>query len=329
MESVLASGRMILGTRKSMSLWFSGAVGLIAAFAYYLSVPPAYEYQTDVFVGEYASDDGFQSFEPVSATESFILDKLLVARTTPELRGVGVEQARTAAIITVVEAGKTIRIHSVSAEDGIDRVKAVHRFVADGILARLKPRAAYMKARLENRLSAAEQGLRVVSNSLATFSEIVVEAKDSESKTMEQASKLADQIGGVERPVASSSAQVAGAREGMGNDATDVSIRGQLSMYKKLGLADIPFLRADSARTVLALRQTAVQSQQTISELTNQIAVFQEPAVTEFVSRSASPRRPVLGFLLIGLVVGFATYYAMRAIFKGKPGWRSDARPAS
>ena len=320
---------MILGTRKSMSLWFAGAVGLIAAFLYYLSVPPAYEYQTDVFVGEYASVDGFQSFEPVSVTELFVFDKLLVARTTPELRRLGVEQARTGAIITVVEAGKTIRISSVSAEDGIDRVKAVHRFIADGILARLKPRAAYMKAQLENRLSAAEQGLKVVSNSLATFSEIVADAKDSELKTMEQASKLADQIAGVERSVASPSAQVAGAGEGTGNDAIDVSIRGQLSVYKKLGLADIPFLRADSARTVLALRQTAVQSQQTISELTNQIAVFQEPAVTQFVSRSVSPRRPGLGLLVVALVAGLATYHAMRAILKGKSGWRSDARSAS
>ena len=323
--------RMIVDIRKNMLLWFAGAVGLVAAFAYFMSgVSPTHEYLTDVFIGEYASDEGFQSFEPVSATESFILDKLFVAPTAPELSKLGVEQVRLVAIIKVVEAGKTIRILSVSEEGGIDSVKAVHGFIADGILARLKPRAAYVKARLDNRLSSAEEALKVASNSLAVFSEIVANSKASESQTLEQARNLADQIADVEHSVqGSSSATVTGSGKGTGNDANGSGIRDQLSMYKKLGLAEIPFLRADSARTLVALGQTVTQSRQTIRELTDQIAVFREPAVTEFVSRSVSSKKPrLLGLLLVGLVAAFAAYFAMRAM-KGISGGRPGARSAS
>ncbi|MGB8398417.1 hypothetical protein, partial [Bradyrhizobium sp.] len=96
-----------------------------------------------------------------------------------------------------------------------------------------------------------------------------------------------------------------------------MGIRGQLAMYQKLGLAEIPFLRADSARTVVALGQTVTQTRQTIKDLKDQIAVFREPAVTQFVSRSVSPTRP--GFLmplLVGLVAGLAAFFAARIILK-------------
>lgn len=297
------------------------AAGLIAALTYFASGPfPMYEYRTNVFVGEYFTEDGFHSFEPVSLTEAFVYDNLFVAPTTPDLSKLGVKEVRSAAIITVIDAGKTIRIRSVSAEDGVDRVRAVHQFVADGILARLRPSAAFVKARLENRLLSAEEGLKVVSDNLAFFSEIVVDAKASEAKTREQARKLADQIAEVERLGKGSSPPAAtGGGEGTGNEATELSIRGQLAMYQKLGLAEIPFLRADSARTIVSLGQTAAQSRQTIRDLTAQMAVFREPAVTQFVSRVVSPTRP--GLLLpavVGLVAGLGTYYAARAIARGK-----------
>jgi hypothetical protein len=179
---------MTVNIRKNMLPWLAGAVGFVAAFAYYMSgVSPTHEYLTDVFVGEYASDDGFQPFEPVSATESFILDKLFVTPAAPELSKLGVEQVRLVAIIKVVEAGKTIRILSVSEEDGIDRVKAVHRFIADGILARLKPRAAYLKARLDNRLLSAEEALKGAANSLAVFSEIVANSNPNHKRWIRRA----------------------------------------------------------------------------------------------------------------------------------------------
>jgi uncharacterized coiled-coil protein SlyX len=306
---------------KRKSLLFAVAGGLIAALAYFASgVFPSYEYRTDVFVGEHATDDGFQSFEPVSATELFVRDTLLFAPATEELIKFGVKEPRLFAIITIVEGGQTIRIHSVSAENDIDRVKAVHRFVADGILTRLKPRAAYVRARLDNRLSSAEEGLKFASNNLAIFSEIVADAKASEAETLEQARKLTHQIQELDRSEQDSARPArTGGGEGTGNEATDLSIRGQLAMYQKLGLAEIPFLRADSARTIVSLGQTAAQSRQTIKELTNQITVFREPAVTQFVSRSVSPTRPrLLALLVVGLVAGLATYYAARAILRGK-----------
>ena len=308
---------MMVDVRRNMSLWLAGAVGLVAAFAYFMiGGSPTYEYLTDVFVGEYASDDGFQPFEPVSATESFILDKLFVAPTTPELSRFGVEQLRSVVIVKVVEAGKTIRILSVSDEEGVDRVKAVHRFIADGILARLKPRATYVKTRLNNRLLSAQEALKVASDNLAVFSEIVANSKASELQTLDQARSLADQIAGVERPPRGSrSAEGADGGKGAGNEAVGPGARDQLSMYKKLGLAEIPFLRADSARTVVALGQTVTQSRQTIRELTEQVSAFREPVVAEFVLRSVSSKRPrILGLVLVGLIAAFASYYAIRAI---------------
>lgn len=314
---------MVMDSSKTRSLWLAGVVvGLIAALAYYaIGVVPLYEYRTDVFVGEHANDDGFQTFEPVSATESFILDTLFVAPTTPELNRLKVKQVRWAANITVVEAGKTIRIHSMSAEDGVDRIRAVHQFIADGILARLKPRAAYIKARLDSRLLSAEEGLKVASNNLAIFSEIVADAEASEVKTRERARELADQIAGIERSGRRSSPAVTTGGEGVDNEVTSLSVRGQLDMYQKLGLAEIPFLRADSARTVVSLSQTGAQSRQAVRDLTEQIGVFREPTVTQFMLRSVSPTRSGLLLpMIIGLVAGLVTYYAARAIFKRKLG---------
>jgi hypothetical protein len=308
---------MTMESNKRNSLWFAGAVGLIAALAYSaIGVLPSYEYRTDVFVGEYATDDGFQSFEPVAATERFVLDTLLTAPTNEELRKLGVREARLGAIISVVEAGKVIRIQTVAAEDGIERLKAIHSFVADGILARLKPRAMYVRARLDTRLSSAEESLKSASNNQAVFSEIVADAKASEARTREQARKLAEQIATLDGSE-QGSPPPAGARENAGNETAEPNIRGQLAMYQKLGLAEIPFLRADSARTIVALEQTINQSRQTIKDLTDQVAVFREPAVTQFLSRSHSPTRPGrLMQLLVGLVAGLAAFFVARIILR-------------
>jgi hypothetical protein len=312
---------MIMDFSKRKPLLFAVAAGLIAALAYFVSgVFPAYEYRTDVFIGEYATDDSFHSFEPVAATELFVRDTLFLQPTTEELRRLGVAELRSSAIITIVEAGQTIRIHSVSVESDIDRVMAVHRFVSDGILARLRPRAAYVRARLNNRLSSAEERLKSASGNLAIFSEIATDARASQAKTLELARKLTYQIPELDQSEKDSNPP---ARTGVGaetGNAADLSIRGQLAMYQKLGLAEIPFLRADSARTVVSLGQTAAQSLQTINDLSQQITAFREPTVTEFVARSVSPTKPrVLVLLMVGLVAGFATYYvAARAIPKGK-----------
>jgi hypothetical protein len=306
---------MNMDSRKLRSVWFAVIVGIVAAFAYHLSgVFPTYEYRTDIFVGEYTTGDGFQAFEPISSTEQFVRDTLLIAPTTEELRKLGVSEVRTAAVVSTVEAGKVLRVHSVSPEDGLDRVKAIHRFIADSILERLKPRVSYTRTRLDNRLSSAQENLKAASNEAVIFSEIIAEAKASEVKTREQARKLADQIAeldGLGRGLPSP----ATSGEGAPTETMDFSIRGQLSMYQKLGLAEIPFLRADTARAVVELGKTIAQSRQSIKDLNDQIAVFREPAVTQFVSRSVSPVRPaLLVLLMVGLVAGLATYYTTRML---------------
>jgi hypothetical protein len=306
---------MNMDSSKLRSVLFAAIIGIVAAFAYHLSgVFPAYEYRTDIFVGEYATGDGFQAFEPISATEQFVRDTLLIAPTTEELRKLGVSEVRTAAIVATVEAGKVLRVHSVSPEDGVDRVKAIHRFVADGILERLKPRVSYARARLDSRLSLAQENLKAALNEAVIFSEIMAEAKASEVKTREQARKLADQI--AELDGAGRGVTLPNTRgDGAPTETIDLSIRGQLSMYQKLGLAEIPLLRADTARTGVSLREAVAQSRLAIRDLNSQIAVFREPAVTQFVSRSVSPARPaLLVLLMVGLVAGLATYYATRMI---------------
>ena len=122
---------MNIDSSKLRSVWFAALVGIVAAFAYHRSgVLPTYEYRTDIFAGEYATGDGFQAFEPISATEQFVRDTLLIAPTTEELRKLGVSEVRTAAVVAAVEAGKVLRVRSVSPEDGVDRRKGhspVHR----------------------------------------------------------------------------------------------------------------------------------------------------------------------------------------------------------
>lgn len=57
---------------KQKSLGFAGAVGLVAAIAYSaIGVFPAYEYRTDVFVGEYALTMVFNPSSP-SLRPSFL-----------------------------------------------------------------------------------------------------------------------------------------------------------------------------------------------------------------------------------------------------------------
>jgi len=306
---------MVMNSTRRKSLFIASVVGLAAAFAYHASGAfPSYEYRTDVFVGEYAIDDGFQSFEPVSTTELFIRDTLAIAPTPEELRKFGVREVRSDAIIRAVEGGKSIRIHSLSTESGTDRIKAVHQFIVDGILARLKPRADHVRVRLQNRLTAAEEVLKSASTNLNTFSEIVADAKTSEARTREQVRQLADRIASLDRTEGLPPSASASRGEVMG-ELSGLNIRSQLALYQKLGLAEIPFMRADSARTAVALDQTAAQARQAIRDLTEQIGVFREPAVALFAMRSESPTKPgLLLLLMVGLVAGLAAYLATQAI---------------
>ena len=142
----------------------------------------------------------------------------------------------------------------------------------------------------------------------------MAEAKASEVKTREQARKLADQIAELDGP-GRGLPSPATRGEGAPTETMDLSIRGQLLMYQILGLAEIPFLRADTARAVVELDKTITQSRQSIKDLNDQIAVFREPAVTQFVSRSVAPVSPaLLTLLMVGLVAGLATYYTTRMI---------------
>jgi uncharacterized coiled-coil protein SlyX len=314
---------MTMESSKRNMLWFAAAaVGLIAALAYsVLGTGPTYAYRTDVFIGEHAAKDEFQPFEPVSATEAFVLNTLLIAPTTDELRKLGVREVRWSALINVVEAGRVIRIQTVAGEDDIQRVKTVHKFIADGILERIRPRAAYVRALLDGRLASAEETLRSASENLAALTEIITDARTSEAKIREQAHKIADQIAALEQSGQASPPPLASAGEGPGNEAADLGIRGQLAMYQKLGLAELPFLRVDGARTVVALRQAIAQSRQTIREINGEISFFREPVVTQFVLRGASATKPgLLMTMLVGLVAGLAAYVAGRAILRRTSG---------
>jgi hypothetical protein len=266
-------------------------------------------------VGEFVRDDVFQPFEPAAVTESFVRDSLLIAPTTEELKKLGVMETGSSVLVTVVEAGKTLRIRSTAAEGDVARTKAVHQFIADGILNRLKGRAMYAKARLERRLLEAQERLGFASKNLAIFSEILSDAKTSEATIRELARQLANEISENSRSQQGSSPPIAA------TDATDgLTRRGQLTVYQRLGFAEIPSLQANSATTVVDLEQSAAQSQQVITDLNAQLAVFREPVVTQFMVRSISPAGSSsrLLTLLVGLVAGFTTYFAARLIQKGQ-----------
>jgi hypothetical protein len=268
-------------------------------------------------MGEAARDDAFQPFEPATVTESFVRDSLLIAPTTEELKKLGVRETGSNVLVSVMEAGKSLRIRSTASEDDVARVKAVHQFVADGILNRLKARATYAKARLESRLSEAQERLRLASNGLAIFSEILSDAKASEATIRELARQLANETSEhySSPPIAATD----------GTEPIGLTKRGQLTMYQRLGLTEIPSLRADSARTIIDLEQSAAQSRQVIKDLNAQVAVFREPVVTQFMVRSTSPAGSSsrLLTLLVGLVAGFTTYFAARVVQK----WRLSGQP--
>jgi hypothetical protein len=297
---------------KRKPLVFALAIGFVVACVYYFAsgLFPKYEYRTDIFLGEFAVENGLQPLEPSATTELFVRDTLLIAPTTEELTRLGVREIRSSVLVTVIEAGKSLRIRSTAAEDDVARIKAVHQFVADGILNRLKGRAAFVKARLESRLSEVQERLQFVSNNLVVLSEIVSDAKASEARVLELARHLADEISELDRSQRDSSPPAATAEgEGLG-----LGNRRQLAMYQKLGLAEIPMLRATSARTIVDLQQSAAQSRQVIKDLNEQLAAFREPAVTQFMLRSVSPEGSGrLLTLLVGLVAGFMTFFAARA----------------
>ncbi|SDN37307.1 hypothetical protein [Afipia sp. GAS231] len=309
---------MMMDSSERRSIWIAGTVGLAAALAYYaVGIIPTYEYRTDVSVGEYAVEDGFQTFEPVASTEQYVRDKVLVAPVPDDLKNLGVIQLRLEAIVTVVDTGRTVRILSVAEESRIERITAVHRFIADGILDRIKPRSEHTKVRLRNKLAAEEEVLKLASSSMPVFSEITSDAKKSEVKIQEMARHLADEIVRLDQIEGSPSS--AGAGETMINMGMGLSRRGQLALSQRLGMVELPQLRADIARTYLSLGQTVTQSRRTIADLTGQLAVLREPAVTQFVVRSASSTKPGLVVVLVGLVAGLATYLIAFAIRKMRP----------
>jgi hypothetical protein len=298
-----------MDSSKRMPLAFAIAIGIIAALVYYYAngLVPRYQYRTDVSVGEFARGDSLDPIEPAAVMEVFVRDTLLIAPTTDELKKLGVREAGSSALITVIEAGKSLRIRSTAAESDVALVKAVHQFVADGILNRLKGRATYLKSRLEGRLAEAQEKLQFALNDLAVFSEIGSDAKASEGRVRELARNLSNEISEHDRPQQSPSPPAAAEGEG-----PDLSKRGQLAMYQKLGLAEIPLLRAKSAQTIVDLEQAVAQLRQAIRDLNEQIAVFREPAVTLFMERSISPvGSSRLLTLLVGLLTCVATFVAV------------------
>jgi hypothetical protein len=303
-------------SRQRKPLVFAIAIGIVAACAYYYAsgLFPKYEYRSDIFLGEFAADNSFQPLEPPVSTEFFVRDTLLIAPTTDELTRLGVTDMRSSVLVTVIEAGKSLRIRTTAAEADVARIKAIHQFVADRILDRLRGRAGYVKARLESRLSEAQESLQFLTHILAIVSEIGSNAKANEARVQELARKLDDEISKHDRSQQGSSPPAAAAEgEGLG-----LSRRGQLAMYQKLGLAEIPLLRATSAKTIIDLEQSAARSRQVIKDLNEQLAVFREPAVTQFALRSVSSvGSSRLLTLLVGLVAGFMAYLAAWAVQKG------------
>ena len=237
-----------------------------------------------------------------------------VAPPTDELRRQLVRDARSNALVALVEAGRFLRIRSIAAEDDVARIKAIHRFIADGVIERLGARAGFVKARLENRLSEARERLKVVSNSLAIFSEIASDAKASEVKLQELVRKLADESR-LERLQADSAADNVDTTTAAREDGVTSSRHGQLGMYQRLGIAELPTLRAESAKNIADLGQRMVQLQLAEWDLTNQLAAFRDPAMTQFMVRSTSPvGPPALLLVMVVFAAGVASYVAARIV---------------
>ena len=304
---------MIREALEHKSLLFAMAVGIVAASACYaMGLFSRYEYRSDIFLGEFASENSVQPFEPATTTELFVQDTLFFAPPTDEMKKQGVSDIRSNAIVTLIEAGRFLRIRSLAAEDEVARIKAIHRFIADGVIERLAARAGFVKARLENRLSEARERLKVVSNSLAILSEIASDAKASEVKLQELVRKLADESR-LEQPQPHNADATTAARE----DGVTLSRHGHLGMYQRLGIAELPTLRAESAKNIADLGQRVVQLQLVELDLTNQLAAFRDPEMTQFMVRSTSPvGPPALLLVMVVFAAGAVSYVAARIVQK-------------
>ena len=302
---------------KKLTGW-SGVMGLTAGLLYLIANHTSlYQYRTDVSLGEFAADNNFQTFEPIGVTESFIRETLLLSPPSEELKKFGVIDVRSNALVTTIEAGRAVRVVSTAAEDDLELVKAVHRFIADGTIDHLKRLVDYVKLRLVSRRSAAEQALKVASDNLVLFSQLGSDGKLSESKTRELTQRLSDELSKLrqaEAPVSASDGDDP-LRNGGG-----MNLRGQFAFTQRLGLVDLPVLRADMAKAMANFSQTAAQAQQAIKDTSDQLEAFREPTVTVFAQRSLSPVRPSLLMpLLVALVAALVAYGVATVIRRRRP----------
>jgi hypothetical protein len=299
-------------TRKSVYL--AGTIGLIAGMAYYAvgKIQAAYQYRTDIFIGDYASSDSFQPLDVAASLVGFVNDKLLTGPTTEELMNLRVDEIGARVLMSVVDSGKSVRLRSIAGASDLEQATAIHRYLADQVLERLKARSLYLKTRLSNRLVAAQEALNTSSSSLATYSELNSTAKVSETRIKELADKLGKEIAELDRRQQGVSPSVPATAD---DELVGLSRRQQLALFEKLASAEIPQLRNDSSRAIAEVQKTMMESQQRIREYTNEMSAFHEPAISEFMQRSVKPAGPSgLIRLLIGFFAGFLLYFAARYI---------------
>jgi hypothetical protein len=273
-----------------------------------------YQYTTDLFLGESLIGESIQPLENVTTLHAMLKDSIL-AWPDSSLQDIGVLDLEKEVLTLTIDNGRGIRLRSEGPDEDLERIKAMHRFVADRTLAHLKQREAFFRGRAEGRLQGAKRTLQVADQARELFSAGAAQAGADVSRLAQAIQELRAEIS--EEGNRGDASGAASASEGLphaGDSTFALGKRGQLAMYQNLDLADLPKVRLDSEKAEAEAGKTAAEMEQRIRDLTLEISMIDPPRVTRFAERSLTPAGPrKLVRLTIGFIGAGAIYLGVLA----------------
>jgi len=296
---------------------FAFLAGLAGALIYLLAPPLRYQYTTDVFLGETLVADNVQPIENGSTVLAIMKDSILPSPDST-LQEMGISELDRFVLVTGIENGRAVRLRSEGREEEVEQIKAMHRFIADRILAHLTRREMLVRTRAEGRLKGARQTLEVAGEAREFYSAGLAQTNADESKLAQTIQELTAEIAKEDTAGSSGAALVGG--EGLshvGDTAFALGKRGQLAMYQGLRLSDMPTRQIERERQVVDADRLTAEMEQRIRDLTLEIATLEPPRISRFAERSINPTGPrKLVRLLVGFLVGSMLCFGVWAFLR-------------
>jgi hypothetical protein len=287
---------------------FAFLAGLAGALIYLLAPPLQYQYTTDVFLGETLVGDNVQPIDNGNTVLAIVRDSILPSPDS-SLQEMGISGLDPYVLVMGIENGRAVRLRSEAREGDVDQIKAMHRFIADRILAHLQRREMFIRSRAEGRRKGAEQSLEVAGKAREFYSAGLAQTNADESKLAQAIQELAAEIAKDDKAGSDGAALVGDGLPRAGANTFALGKRGQLAMYQSLRLSDLPTRQIERESKVIEADRLTAEMEQRIRDLTLELATLDPPRITRFAERSVNPAGPrKLVRLMVGFFVGAMLY---------------------